>query len=81
MRSSRFISANIVEEWSKRHYENKFKVHLIDSLGSTGETQNWILFARDCGYLTNEEFLKFESKLDHIGRMLSKLHQNWETKE
>jgi four helix bundle protein len=37
IRSSRSISANIVEGWSKRHYENKFKVHLIDALGSTGE--------------------------------------------
>jgi four helix bundle protein len=38
VRSSRSISVNIVEEWSKRHYENKFKVHLIDSLGYAGET-------------------------------------------
>ena len=80
VRSSRSISANIVEGWSKRHYENKFKVHLIDALGSTGETQNWISFAKDCGYLQQEEFLKYEEQLDHIGKMLTKLHQNWETK-
>lgn len=80
VRSSRSISANIVEGWSKRHYENKFKVHLIDSLGSAGETQNWILFAKDCGYLSESEYKKFEEQLDHIGRMLTKLHQNWETK-
>jgi len=81
IRSSRSISANITEGWSKRYYENKFKVHLIDALGSTGETQNWISFAKDCEYLTPEEFLKFEGQLDHIGKMLTKLHQNWETKQ
>lgn len=81
VRSSRSVSANIVEGWSKRHYENKFKVHLIDALGSAGETQNWISFAKDCGYLTQEEYLKFEDTLDHIGKMLTKLHQNWETKK
>lgn len=80
VRSSRSISANIVEGWSKRHYENKFKVHLVDALGSTGETQNWISFAKDCGYLQQEVFLKYEDQLDHIGKMLTKLHQNWETK-
>lgn len=81
IRSSRSISANIVEGWSKRHYENKFKVHLIDALGSTGETQNWIHFAKDCGYLTEQEYLKFDDQLDHIGKMLTKLHQNWENKK
>lgn len=81
VRSSRSISANITEGWSKRHYENKFKVHLIDALGSTGETQNWIRVAKDCGYLTEEEFTKCEDQLDHIGRMLTKLHQNWTTKK
>ncbi len=80
VRSSRSISANIVEGWSKRYYENKFKVHLIDALGSTGETQNWISFAKDCGYLNSEEHLKLADQLDHVGRMLTKLHQNWETK-
>lgn len=80
VRSSRSISANIVEGWSKRYYENKFKVHLIDALGSTGETQNWISFAKDCGYLNSEEHLKLSDQLDHVGRMLTKLHQNWETK-
>src|SRR6185436_2646838 len=81
IRASRSISANIVEGWSKRRYENKFKVHLIDALGSCGETQNWINFTKDCGYISQEEFLKFDDQLDHIGRMLTRLHQNWEAKK
>jgi len=79
VRSSRSISSNIVEGWAKRVYENKFKLHLVDALGSAAETQNWILFAKDCGYINNEEFVLFNDKIEQIGRMLTKLHQNWKT--
>lgn len=79
IRSSRSISSNIVEGWAKRTYENKFKVQLVDALGSSAETQNWILFAKDCGYITVEEFELFNNKLDIIGKMLTKLHQNWKS--
>lgn len=79
VRSSRSVSANIVEGWAKRIYENKFKVHLIDALGSVTETQNRILFAKDCNYVTIEEFDSLNDKLEVIGKMLTKLHQNWKT--
>ncbi len=79
IRSSRSISANIVEGWAKRVYENKFKVHLIDALGSNAETVNWISFAKDCNYIMQEQFDSLNDKLDRIGRMLSKLHQNWKS--
>jgi four helix bundle protein len=58
VRASRSVSANIAEGWSKRHYENKFKNQLIDALGSNGVCENWILFARECGYISNDEFEK-----------------------
>jgi four helix bundle protein len=78
VRSSRSISANIVEGWAKRTYPNKFKVHLIDALGSNAETQNWISFAKDCGNLTSDKFQTFNERIEQIGRMMTKLHQNWE---
>lgn len=79
IRSSRSISSNIVEGWAKRTYENKFKLHLIDVLGSCAETQNWIRFAKDCNYITHEVFDTQNNKLDHVGKMLTKLHQNWKS--
>lgn len=79
IRSSRSISSNIVEGWAKRTYENKFKLQLVDALGSAAETQNWILFAKDCGYITVEEFELFNNKLDTIDKMLTKLNQNWKS--
>jgi four helix bundle protein len=79
IRSSRSVSSNIVEGWAKRTYENKFKVHLIDALGSNAETQNWIRFAKDCNYITSDTYHSYYSKLDQIGKMLTKLHQNWKS--
>lgn len=79
IRSSRSISSNIVEGWAKRTYENKFKVHLVDALGSCAETQNWITFSKDCKYITTENYESYKKKLDQIGKMLTKLHQNWKS--
>ena len=77
IRSSRSISSNITEGWAKREYENYFKQHLIHALGSNAETQNWIKFAKDCQYLSEDEFKVLVSELDIVGKMLYKLHQNW----
>lgn len=79
IRSSRSVSANITEGWAKREYENYFKQHLVHALGSNAETKNWIAFAKDCNYITDTEFEDFNKKLNTIGKMLTKLHQNWTT--
>jgi four helix bundle protein len=79
VRSSRSISSNIVEGWAKRIHKKKFKLHLVDALGSTTETQNWIQFAKDCNYIDENKLESLTPKLDQIGRMLTKLHQNWKT--
>ena len=79
VRSSRSISANITEGWAKREYESVFKQHLVTSLGSSAETQNWLLFAFECKYINQPTFEKFDQELDEIGKMLTKLHQNWKS--
>ncbi len=77
VRSSRSISANITEGWAKREYENYFRQHLIHALGSTAETKNWIRFAKDCEYLNQSESQELLREINIIGKMLTKLHQNW----
>lgn len=79
VRSSRSVSSNIVEGWAKREYENIFKRHLIDTLGSSNETQNWLCFAKDCNYISEEEFIELEAKWNSVSKMITKLHQNWKT--
>jgi four helix bundle protein len=77
VRSSRSISSNITEGWAKREYENYFKQHLIHAHGSNVETENWLRFAKDCNYITDPEADRLNTKLEQIGKMLTKLHQNW----
>ena len=77
IRSSRSISSNVAEGWAKREFENVFKQHLIHSLGSCAETHNWLSFAKDCQYISTEEYKSFNKILDQIGKMLNKLYQNW----
>lgn len=76
-RSSRSISANISEGWSKRTYESVFKQHLVHSLGSCSETATWLDFSLECKYMDQETHTRFSDEVAKIGKMLNKLHQNW----
>jgi len=81
VRSSRSVSANISEGWAKREYENIFRNHIISALGSSAETENWLRFAKDCKYITQEEYTNLIDKNNIIGKMLTKLNQNWRAYE
>ncbi|MFT7030151.1 MAG: four helix bundle protein [Marinoscillum sp.] len=78
-RSSRSISANISEGWAKRTYDSVFKQHLVHSLGSCSETENWLDFASECKYIDEKTHQVLKSEIDEIGKMLTKLHQNWKS--
>ena len=78
-RSSRSITANIVEGWAKRHYENIFKRQLLDSIGSCDETKQWLDFALACQYMTQEEHIDLIQRYNELGRMLHSLFENWKT--
>ena len=53
-RSSRSIPANISEAWKKRLYPKMFISKVIDAAGEAGETEVWLDFAKDTGYLVKE---------------------------
>jgi len=78
-RSSRSICSNIVEGWAKRRYENLFKKHLIDSIGSCDETKLWLQFSVDCEYVSEDKHRYFHEKYEEAGKMLKGLHDNWKT--
>lgn len=40
-RSSRSVTSNLAEAWSKRRYEKSFVNKLTDSLGEENETEVW----------------------------------------
>lgn len=78
-RSSRSIAANIAEGWGKRRFENVFKRHLTDAIGSVKETMVWMQFAKDFGYLREEKFRKLSRDCDEVDKMLFALLRNWRT--
>jgi four helix bundle protein len=77
VRSSRSVSANISEGWAKRKYDSIFKQHLVHSLGSNSETEDWLDYSLECKYISSEVYENLISKNTKIGKMLTKLHQNW----
>jgi len=69
--SSRSVAANIAEGFRKRQYPNMFVSKLADSDAEATETQVWLDFCRDCGYLSAEAHRRLSSGYNEIGRMLN----------
>ena len=76
-RSSKSIAANIAEGWRRRSYENEFKKHLVDAVGSLEETKIWLLFAKECGYLSMSAYQSFCGSYDELGAKIHALLRNW----
>jgi four helix bundle protein len=75
-RSSRSIAANIGEAFRKRQYPNMFASKLADSDAEATETQVWLDFARDCGYITPQDHGHFAAGYEEVGKMLSVMIKN-----
>lgn len=72
-RSSRSVATNIAEAFRKRRYPNMFVNKLSDSDAEATETQVWIDFSLDCGYLTPERHRKLYEGYEEVGRMLGSM--------
>ena len=70
-RSSRSVAANIAEGYRKRQYPNMFLSKMADCDAEATETQVWLDFARDCGYLSPERHAELKAGYEEVGRMLS----------
>jgi four helix bundle protein len=69
-RSSRSIPANLAEAWKKRRYEKAFVSKLVDCAGEAGETEVWLNFSKDFGYLKEDRYQELMNKYDEVNRML-----------
>ncbi len=65
-RSSRSVCTNLVEAWRKRRYEASFLSKLNDAEAEGVETQVWLEFAVQCGYLEAEAVLEISASYDNI---------------
>jgi len=69
-RSSRSVCANLREAWAKRRYEAHFISKLTDADGENCETDTWLDFAKDCGYITPKDHARLTVDCHEIGAML-----------
>lgn len=79
-RSSRSVSGNLAEAFRKRRYPKHFVSKLSDSEGEAAETQVWLDYALECGYINKETHVTLNDKYDHILSMLVKMitkPENW----
>lgn len=79
-RSSRSVSGNIAEAFRKRKYPKSFISKLTDAEGEAGETQVWLDYALECGYIESLTHSELFDKYDHIISMLVNMStkpDNW----
>lgn len=69
-RSSRSVCANIGEGYRKRKYPRHFAKKLTDANGEATETQIWLDYSKDLGYVSNEVYEDLYAKYRSIGNML-----------
>jgi four helix bundle protein len=78
-RSSRSVASNIAEGYRKKRYPKMFVSKMADADGEATETQVWLDFARDCGYLPKQVQEGLTSGYEEIGRMLGRMILNPES--
>ena len=75
-RSSRSVAANLAEGFRKRRYPNMLVNKLTDCDGEATETQVWLDFALDCGYMSRENHDRLIAGYEEVGKMLSDMMAN-----
>lgn len=75
-RASRSVCANLREAWAKRRYEAHFVSKLTDADGESAETDTWLDYALDCGYLPAEEHVHLAGENRSVGSMIGAILSN-----
>jgi four helix bundle protein len=77
-RSSRSVSANIAEAFRKRRYEKAFIAKLSDSEAEAAETQVWLDYSLECGYITADAYRNYYEEYDKIIGKIVMMIYNYE---
>ncbi len=75
-RSSRSVTANIAEAWSRKRYVKSFVNKLTDSLGEEYETEVWLDYSRDCKYTEIDAHTKILADYSEVRKMLISMINN-----
>ena len=72
-RSSRSVCANIAEGYRKRLYPKHFVSKLSDSDGECAETMVHLDFAKDCGYISENQHIQILEEYTQVGKMIGSM--------
>lgn len=75
-RASRSVGANLAESWAKRRYEAHFVSKLTDADGENHEVEHWLICARDCDYISAQQFEELLQTKQEVGRMIGTMLNN-----
>lgn len=67
---SRSVPSTLAEAWKKRCYQKAFMSKIIDCASEAGETEVWLDFALDLGYIDTSCHKEFMERYSEINRML-----------
>ena len=68
-RSSRSVCTNIAEGYRRRRYKDYFISKLNDAETENTETQVWLDFCLDCGYISEEEHKTLSLLNEETGKL------------
>ena len=77
-RASKSIALNIGEGYARRVSADDFKRFLTMSIGSCDEMKILIEFCKDLDYISMESYHELIDGYEQVGKMLYRLHQNWQ---
>ena len=75
-RSSRSVCSNIAEAFRRRKYPKSFSSKLNESEAEAAETQNWLDFALECGYINFETHQLIDKEYENIIGMLVNMQKH-----
>ncbi len=77
-RSSKAVSANIVEGYGRRRYKADFIRFLVYAHASCDETSEWLKYISDCYENKYTDVHELSSKCEELGRKLNRFIQSVE---
>ena len=75
-RCSKSIPTNIAEGYGRKS-RDEFKRFARMSLGSCNEMQVHLSFCKDLGYISKEEYERYQREYNEVGKMLNVSIQKW----
>jgi four helix bundle protein len=79
-RAASSITANIAEGFARYHFKDKIRFY-YQARGSGAEVHNFLLLAKDLGFITKEQSKKLCETADEVGRLINGLIRSIENQK